>query len=1560
MAKINSNQITFVDITDSRKLDIYINSNLPTTQIYNSNTGAYSPDWSTTNLQLTSDIYLDSKEITPETIQWYQRIGTTETSVGSNPTLTISTNVLSDNPIITYICKVKYQNIQAFREITFMRTDTGLNGSDGEDAPIVLAQYSIDGTTGWTSTLNTSTHKYIRHSYDGGANWTAAIKMVGEDGTSVRIKGTATSATKVEGTDYYTLVYNSSVITGAELGDSYLYGGNLYVCADSRDGQDYFTNVGAIQGPKGGDGLSSYVFIRYATDANGTNMSTSPSGKTYMGVYTSNTNTPPTTASVYTWSKFVGDNAKSITLSGDSQVFKVSKTNVITPSSIAVTAQAFNTTITNWTYSTNGGQTFLSTVPTGVSRNENVVNITGSTIAANSIVIKASDGQVEDVFTVYKAIDGADGGKGNDGTPAPIAFLTNENISFAANASGQVAATTFTTNVVAYSGTTKVTPVVGTPTGMPTGMTYGGSTTVGNELILSFTIANNSTLGSASSNSGTITIPITSPVITNLKLSWSKVNTGATGATGAAGSDAYTVILTNESHVFAGDVSNAIAGSTTTQVLAYRGATAQTVTISSVNGKTAATTDTDTGIAGLKFKCSALSGTSPTITFTCTTAFVSASGSIPIVLSVGGVSFTKMFTYSIAFKGEPGATGDTGQTGPAGVPATSYWLVSSASAVQKTSTGTIAVTPSTLTFTGKSQTGVATPIDYACRWIIAYSTDGTNYTNLYTSTANEASKSITVATTYKTIRARMYLAGGTATLLDEQIIPVVVDGTSASIVDITPSAYYFKSTTGKDGTFTPDYIYVYPRFQNVTFNKWEYSIDGGVTWVAASGANGLTIGTYSSVANALRIAKTSTLYTDAVTSISFRCVSSNAAVYDTVSIAKIYDVVDLQIGGRNLLLNSGTPVTNSLYNIKNYTLSIPPIIGDQYTITIKGTLGAGKTSFSAYNSGGTVSFGALKRIGTSDLYSLTFTWTNGGRTGLDTAVNIYTMTNSVTAQSTIEWIKLEKGNKGTIDWTPAPEDTATAIETVDTRITDEVAGINQTINSITTRVGNTETSIGTINGNISSLATRMNSAEQKITPTEIVSTVRSSTAYTNDLGSKVGNNEIISKINQTAESVTISANKIGLLGATNIPDLTADKIKGGTLTLGGSSATTQNGQLLVKNASNVDMLKVNKDGIVVKSGHLAVAEDFQNSTYDWDTGTWATTTNTSQLDLQDRLVQMGIYSSTGYSNSMRLTDMNLRFQGVAQGIGSWGSLIGHDSDGNFVVQDSVRSNISFRGYGNTEMASLSTNGLYLTGPVYGGVTSGNARLFTNVFVKNFNSQPTGYICVKLGNATLSASSMITIKGHITSYHNSTSFEASCYFYNSTGTFFGTVATMTNPDVLREVYFAERSGYAYLILGASNAAWSYPTIAIDSLSVGYAGNTSDAWTYGWDAVTYSNITSNFTKIAACARGGMKTTLWSGAVQIGATVTLSENMRNFKFLTCLMGDASAPWGITLGSFVDDELTELHFGAIFTGADSIAGGNLYGARFNINSQTSLSLQSMGTKNGAGAYLRKIVGWR
>lgn len=57
------------------------------------------------------------------------------------------------------------------------------------------------------------------------------------------------------------------------------------------------------------DGVSSYLWIRYATDANGSGMTTTPSKATkYIGTASTTTSTAPTAASAYKWSKYVGEN----------------------------------------------------------------------------------------------------------------------------------------------------------------------------------------------------------------------------------------------------------------------------------------------------------------------------------------------------------------------------------------------------------------------------------------------------------------------------------------------------------------------------------------------------------------------------------------------------------------------------------------------------------------------------------------------------------------------------------------------------------------------------------------------------------------------------------------------------------------------------------------------------------------------------------------------------------------------------------------------------------------------------------------------------------------------------------------------------------------------------------------------------------------------------------------------------------------------------------------------------------------------------------------------------
>jgi hypothetical protein len=144
-----------------------------------------------------------------------------------------------------------------------------------------------------------------------------------------------------------------------------------------------------------------------------------------------------------------------------------------------------------------------------------------------------------------------------------------------------------------------------------------------------------------------------------------------------------------------------------------------------------------------------------------------------------------------------------------------------------------------LTFTGRIQTGTSAPANYAGRWILAYSTDGSTYTDSYTSTANEATASIAASATYKAVRARMYLAGGTTTLLDEQIIPFVSDGAigvpgnDAVTFQVYSSNGYALSTNTPTVTLqTFAYIGDVAITSGATY-QW-YSYDNG--WSAISGA----------------------------------------------------------------------------------------------------------------------------------------------------------------------------------------------------------------------------------------------------------------------------------------------------------------------------------------------------------------------------------------------------------------------------------------------------------------------------------------------------------------------------------------------------------------------------------------------------------------------------------------------------------------------------------------------------------------------------------------------------
>lgn len=108
-----------------------------------------------------------------------------------------------------------------------------------------------------------------------------------------------------------------------------------------------------------------------------------------------------------------GADAKIITLTGATQAIKVDKAGNKTPSgSFTVIGTATNTTISSWTYSTNGGS-FSGDLPDGVSKNGNTVTIDPNSVGFNTLSIKASDGdKASDVFSIVRVVDGDDGSNG--------------------------------------------------------------------------------------------------------------------------------------------------------------------------------------------------------------------------------------------------------------------------------------------------------------------------------------------------------------------------------------------------------------------------------------------------------------------------------------------------------------------------------------------------------------------------------------------------------------------------------------------------------------------------------------------------------------------------------------------------------------------------------------------------------------------------------------------------------------------------------------------------------------------------------------------------------------------------------------------------------------------------------------------------------------------------------------------------------------------------------------------------------------------------------------------
>lgn len=113
------------------------------------------------------------------------------------------------------------------------------------------------------------------------------------------------------------------------------------------------------------------------------------------------------------------------------------------------------------------------------------------------------------------------------------------------------------------------------------------------------------------------------------------------------GADGYTVVLSNESHTFAGNVSSAVSGSTFSNVIAYKGSTRVAATIGTITGQP----------TGMTTSISYNGTTSARFNVDVSTSMNTKSGTLLIPVTVDGNTFALTFSYAVAFKGETGANG---------------------------------------------------------------------------------------------------------------------------------------------------------------------------------------------------------------------------------------------------------------------------------------------------------------------------------------------------------------------------------------------------------------------------------------------------------------------------------------------------------------------------------------------------------------------------------------------------------------------------------------------------------------------------------------------------------------------------------------------------------------------------------------------------------------------------------------------------------------------------------------------------------------------------------------
>lgn len=394
----------------------------------------------------------------------------------------------------------------------------------------------------------------------------------------------------------------------------------------------------------------------------------------------------------------------------------------------------------------------------------------------------------------------------------------------------------------------------------------------------------------ASANSKLFTAEVTwydpktqANVIAKADIEFVKVSAGERGA------DSVSAVLTNESVTIATNA-NGTGGVWTpavTSLIVYEGSTVKTsdYNFSATVGPAAG--DVTGTLSGNTYTATGANVDSAYVDITATHKTVSTR------------TVSKRFSISKNKQGTPGSDGAS---------PTTYWLVVDASALERNVAK--AYTPTSITIAGKAQTGTGVPGNYSGRFIIEEQNAAGTWSTKYTSAANESSKTHTpTANDIRAIRVKMYLAGGTTNLLDEQLIPVVDDGAEPVRALVwTPDGNVVRNSVGSL-TATCD-VYEGATIKTATY-QW-YIQNPAVTVSEGAGVGWDKLDVTTNYGTTGYTSKTLTIPATAITSVeSFKCVATyNGVTYaDVCTVTDISDPYQVTIVGVNTFKNGTGTVT---------------------------------------------------------------------------------------------------------------------------------------------------------------------------------------------------------------------------------------------------------------------------------------------------------------------------------------------------------------------------------------------------------------------------------------------------------------------------------------------------------------------------------------------------------------------------------------------------------------------------------------------------------------------------